>query len=103
MPPRFWLFLAVLLGLLLPVAPASAQKPIVVSQSLEINFPRNMQFHIHARSGTPIQVLRLTVWQRGVALGSRHTPPFTPATDVQASFSWNFQSFSYGGYLPPGT
>lgn len=62
-----------------------------------------MRFDIQVSSSTPIQGLTLTVWQRGVALGSRHTPDFTPDTSVRASYQWNFQAFGDGSYLPPGT
>lgn len=86
------------------LAQSPAQSPIVVtSQTHEITFPKNMLFAIQAKSDTPIQVLRLTVWQRGVALGSRHTPKFTPNTSVRAIYEWSFQLFGDGGYLPPGT
>lgn len=98
------LILGVLALSLAPRASAQAQSPIVVtSQTQEITFPKNMRFAIQAHSVAPIQVLRLTVWQRGVALGSRHTPKFNPDTNVRASFEWNFQLFGDGGYLPPGT
>lgn len=79
-------------------------RPIVVnSQSVEMRFPRSMRFNLEVSSRAPITSLVLTVWQRGVALGSRNTPRFTSATRVQTAFDWNFQSFGDGGYLPPGT
>lgn len=82
----------------------AAQSPIVVtSQTHQVHFPRSMQFAIQASSDSPIQVLRLSVWQDGVALGSRHTPEFTKTKDVEATFDWSFQVFGEGGYLPPGT
>ncbi len=86
-------------------APAQAQQsPIVVTaQTLDVKFPRSMRFTIAVTSQSPIQVLTLTVRQRGVALGTRYNPPFTPSTQVQAAFEWNFQARGFGGYLPPGT
>lgn len=85
-------------------SPAHAQSPIVVqAQNVEMNFPRSMRFTIDAHSGSPIQTARLTVWQRGVGLGSRFTPQITPGTSVHAAYVWNFQSFNAGGFLPPGT
>ena len=62
-----------------------------------------MEFGIDVQSDSPIRVLRLTVWQDGVALGSRHTPDFTKSNQVRATFDWSFQVFGDGGYLPPGT
>lgn len=91
------------LGLLAPSA-VRAQSPIVVhAQSLEMNFPQSMRFILEAQSASPIQVARLTVWQRGVGLGSRYAPPFTPGPTVRVAYEWNFQSFARGGFLPPGT
>lgn len=99
-----FLFALALGALLLCLAPrAEAQSPITASQSLEMNFPQGMRFELKATSASPIRVLRLSVWQRGVAVGSRYTPQFIPGTDITASYTWNFQSFSVGGYLPPGT
>jgi len=81
-----------------------AQSPItVVSQSVDMRFPRAMRFNLQAKSDAPIRALTLTVWQRGVALGSRFTVPVTPARTVRVGFDWNFQSSTSGGYLPPGT
>lgn len=81
-----------------------AQSPIVVtSQTLNIEFPEAMRFTIEAQSNALITEMRLTIWQHGVALGSRFTPPFTHSKNARATFEWNFQSFSFGGYLPPGT
>ncbi len=90
--------------LLLAPRPLAAQSPIVVtSQTHEVNFPDNMRFAVQVESSAPITVLRLTVWQHGVALGSRHTPRFRSAPQVRALFEWSFQAFGEGGYLPPGT
>ncbi len=101
---RIFLFGAVIALALVSPSALGAQSPIVVkSQTLDMNFPRAMRFTIQAESSAPLQELRLTVWQHGVALGSRFTPPFTPAKNVRATFEWDFQSFSSGGYLPPGT
>jgi hypothetical protein len=85
-------------------AAVEAQSPIVVtSETHEVNFPNNMRFAIQTESTAQITILRLTVWQNGVALGSRHTPRFQPGNQVRALFEWNFQAFGEGGYLPPGT
>ncbi|MCC7162023.1 MAG: hypothetical protein IT331_05995 [Anaerolineae bacterium] len=94
----------VIVLLLLVPTRAAAQSPIVVtSQTFQAQFPRSMQFAIQVESSAPIQTLRLTVWQDGVALGSRHTPKFAPERKVRAVFEWSFQAFGEGGYLPPGT
>lgn len=96
-----WFVIALLL-----FAPSQldAQTPITVtSQTYEVQFPRAMRFAIQVESDAPIKILRLTVWQHGVALGSRHTPEFTQANQVSANFDWSFQVFGEGGYLPPGT
>ncbi|MBI4675494.1 MAG: hypothetical protein HY741_27945 [Chloroflexi bacterium] len=83
---------------------AAAQSPIVVvSQSLDMRFPRSMRFNIETKSNTRITVLRLTVWQNGVAVGARYSPAFAPSQHVRAGYNWSFQSLSEGGYLPPGT
>jgi len=83
---------------------AAAQSPIVVvAQSLDMRFPRAMRFNIETKSDARISVLRLTVWQNGVAVGSRHAPMFSPSPHVRAAYEWSFQSFGEGGYLPPGT
>lgn len=96
-----WFVIALLL---FAPSPLHAQSPIAVtSQTYEVQFPRSMRFAIQAESSAPIKILRLTVWQNGVALGSRHTPKFTQANQVRASFDWSFQVFGEGGYLPPGT
>lgn len=101
---RFGIFCTLVL-LALSFAPVTrAQSPIVVeSQSVEMDFPDAMRFVLRASSVAPIQLARVTVWQRGVALGSRYTPAFTPKENISVSFTWNFQAFSSGGYLPPGT
>lgn len=100
---KIFFALAALMFALSAPALTHAQNPIVIeTQTLEMNFPNSMRFTLQASSRAPIQVMRLTVWQRGVALGSRFTPPFTPAPTARAVFVWNFQSFSFGGYLPPG-
>lgn len=97
--------LCVLFGLALLLAPrALAQSSIVVvSQSVDMRFPRTMRFNLEAKSDSPIRALTLTVRQRGVALGSRHAIPVTPSTNLRTGFEWNFQSSAFGGYLPPGT
>jgi hypothetical protein len=99
------LSLCVLFGLALLLAPrASAQSSIVVvSQSVDMRFPRAMRFNLEARGASPIRALTLTVRQRGVALGSRYAIPITPSTSIRTGFEWNFQSSAFGGYLPPGT
>jgi hypothetical protein len=83
--------------------PTSDSPIVVTAQSLDMRFPRSMRFTIQARSTSSIQLLRLTVWERGVAIGSRFVPPLNPAPEVSASFDWNFVGFNDGGYLPPGT
>lgn len=96
-------FVACALLMLWSAAVAWAESPIVVTEeAAQVMFPRYMQFTIQARSTTPIRILRLTVWPHGVALGMRHTPTFTPGTDVRATFTWDFQFGRQGGYLPPG-
>lgn len=97
--------LLIMFLLVLSLTPrAAAQSPIVVvSQSLDMRFPRTMRFNIETKSDARITVLRLTVWQNGVAVGSRHSPPFLPSPHVRAAYDWSFQSFGEGGYLPPGT
>src|SRR5437016_12842797 len=85
-------------------AQTPSESPIVVhSQNFQISFPKYMRFDIQASSSTPIQTMTLTVWQRGVALGSRHSPQFTPDKNVHVTYEWDFQGFGDGGYLPPGT
>lgn len=93
------------LGLVLAMRPelTHAQSPIVVTeQSFRSAFPGNLRFTIGAESKTPIQVLRLTVWQNGVALGSRYTPDFVPNNQVRATFVWDLQYRGAGDYMPPG-
>lgn len=99
----FYAFIVIALSVLL--APrAHAQAPItVITQTVDVRFPRAMRFSLEAQSQSPIRAVTLTVWQRGVALGSRHMPALTPSTRVRTSFEWSFQSSARGGYLPPGT
>lgn len=85
-------------------APAAhAQSPIVVGeQSFRSAFPGSLRFTVAVTSTSPINVLRLTVWQRGVALGSRYTPEFQSDRQVRATFVWDLQYRGAGDYMPPG-
>lgn len=104
--PSLGIVCLLLLFLLTPRvhAQSPSQSPIVVkSQNFQISFPKYMRFDIQASSSAPIQAMTLTVWQRGVALGSRHSPQFTQGKNVHVIYEWDFQGFGDGGYLPPGT
>lgn len=82
---------------------ALADSPIVVSeQTFRSAFPNNLRFTVAAQSTSTIQVLRLTVWQKGVALGSRFTANFRPDYTVRTTFVWDLQYRGSGEYMPPG-
>lgn len=99
----FALFALVLFGSVM-AEPARADSPIVVGdQSFNAHFPLWMRFTIRAHDTIPINVARLTVWQNGVAAGSRYSPTFEPTEDLTANFTWALNGFGDGGYLPPGT
>ena len=83
---------------------ARADSPIVVAdQTFDARFPMWMRFRIRAHDTIPINVVRLTVWQNGVAAGSRYSPTFEQSADLNANFTWSLNGFGDGGYLPPGT
>lgn len=82
---------------------AYADSPIVVTeQTFRSSFPNNLRFTVAAQSTSPIEILRLTVWQKGVALGSRFTANFRPDDAVRTTFVWDLQYRGSGEYMPPG-
>jgi Peptidase MA superfamily len=85
---------------------ASAQTAITASDtSLKMDFPKDMTFHLAAKSSSNITSVSLAVHFATTDATTRIPAKFTPNTQLDTTVVWNLGSDSssaVGGYLVPG-
>lgn len=84
----------------------AAQSGITVSDTLlRLDFPKQMTFHLTAKSPSKITIASLAVHFTTTGATTRIPAKFTPGTDLDTSVVWNLgsdNSSAIGGYLVPG-
>ena len=93
------IFLTLVAGLMLSVAPVTADDAITVTTSqFTCNFAKNMLFQVDAQSSAEISKVELVTQFDSSPSPFRADAKFDAGNKVQATYDWNLQQ----KYLPPG-
>jgi len=96
---RLLIFLTLVAGLMLSVAPVAADDAITVTASqFTCNFGKNMLFQLEAQSSADITKVELVLQFDSSGSNFRGTAKFDAGKKIQATYDWNLTQ----KYLPPG-
>jgi hypothetical protein len=96
---RALIFLTLVVGLMLSVAPVAADDAITVTTSqFTCNFGKNMLFQLEAQSSADINKVEVVLQFDSSPGLFRGTAKFDAGTKIQATYDWNLAQ----KYLPPG-
>ena len=96
---RVLIFLALVAGLMLSVAPVAADDAITITASqFTCNFGKNLLFQLEAQSSADINKVEVVLQFDGIPGVFRGTAKFDAGKKIQATYDWNLVQ----KYLPPG-